>query len=156
MAPHQSAETDAESRVKSMNGISDSSPTQFPSNVLHSSRYQELPPQVVSASGSYLTLSDGRRIFEACGGPGVTCIGHGNLEVTDAVHKQMEQFSYCFGLYYSNLAAEELARHVIASTDGAMARAAIMSSGKEEGEIVRRTNNALRLGSGRSSNEARN
>jgi len=100
------------------------------SKVLHSSRYQIPPPRVIAAQGSYLTLADGRTIFEACGGPGVTCIGHGNAEVAEAVRAQMARLSYCFGLYFSNEPAEELARAVVATTGGALAKAATMSSGK--------------------------
>ncbi|KAI9711716.1 MAG: hypothetical protein M1820_001860 [Bogoriella megaspora] len=89
------------------------------------------PPKAVSAEGSYIILEDGRRILEASGGPAVACIGHGNREVTEAVVQQMNQISYCFALHYSNPNAEELARLVIESTNGALARATIMSSGSE-------------------------
>ena len=107
-----------------------SSPITCQSSILHPNIHLETPPKVVSARGIYLHLDDGREILEASGGPGVACIGHGNSEVADAVRKQMQKCSYCFALYYSNPATEELANLVIASTNGVMARATVMSSGK--------------------------
>lgn len=104
-------------------------PCKLTSNILHPSTRRPQPPTVVSADGCYLILDDGRRIFEASGGPAVTCIGHGNSEVAEAVSNQMRKVSYCFSLYYSNLCAEELAKVVLASTNGAMAKATFMSSG---------------------------
>ena len=105
-------------------------PAKHCSKLLHPNIHSPLPPKVVGAEGCYLILEDGRRILEASGGPAVTCIGHGNAEVADAVVEQMKQFSYCFALFYSNDASEELCRRLVASTEGAMAKATIMSSGE--------------------------
>ena len=87
-------------------------------------------PKVVSAEGLYLTLEDGRLILDATGGPAVACLGHGNKEVQAAVMRQMEKFSFVHTLSYANDSAEDLARWVITSTEGVMAKATIMGSGK--------------------------
>jgi adenosylmethionine-8-amino-7-oxononanoate aminotransferase len=86
-------------------------------------------PRVVSAKGLYLTLEDGQVILDATGGPAVACLGHGNQEVQNAVMRQMEKFSFVHTLSYANDSAEDLARWVITSTDGVMAKATIMGSG---------------------------
>jgi adenosylmethionine-8-amino-7-oxononanoate aminotransferase len=99
------------------------------SAVLH--RHLHQPPlRVVSAHGNYLTLEGGRKVFDATGGAAVACIGHGNEAVKVAVQRQMDQVSYCHSLFFSSSGAENLARLLIESTDGVMARAIIVSSGK--------------------------
>lgn len=99
------------------------------SAVLH--RHLHDPPErVVSAKGNYLTLENGRKIFDATGGAAVACIGHGNESVKAAVTKQMDQVSYCHSLFFSSSGAENLARALIDSTGGVMAKAFIVSSGE--------------------------
>lgn len=98
------------------------------SKVLHPNIYTP-NPKVVSAKGSYIILDNGSKILDASGGPGVVCIGHGNTEVRDAVVAQMDRLSYCHSLTFANEAAEDLAREIVDSTNGVMARATIMCSG---------------------------
>lgn len=98
------------------------------SSVLHSN-LKNAPPRIVSGKGNYFTVENGQRIFDASGGPAVTCIGHGNERVAEAVTKQMTEISYCHGLYWSNSAAEDLAEILVNSTNGDMARASMVSSG---------------------------
>ncbi|PTB40115.1 uncharacterized protein TrAFT101_004844 [Trichoderma asperellum] len=100
------------------------------SKVLHPNIYTP-NPKVVSAKGSYIILDNGSKILDASGGPGVVCIGHGNTEVRDAVVAQMDRLSYCHSLTFANEAAEDLAREIVDSTNGVMARATIMCSGSE-------------------------
>ena len=87
-------------------------------------------PQLVSGNGSIITTADGRKIFDASGGAAVACIGHGNKRVREAVVKQMTEISYCPSTFYTNEAYEGLCRHLVASTNGYMARAYIVNSGK--------------------------
>jgi len=56
--------------------------------------------------------------------------------VREAVREQMEEVSYCHSLFYGTTAAEDLARLLIDSTDGEMARAFIVSSGSEAMEAA--------------------
>jgi len=60
----------------------------------------------------------------------VACLGHGNKRVKDAIAKQMDVVSYCHSLFFSTSAAEALAKELVASTHGEMAKAFIVSSGK--------------------------
>lgn len=99
------------------------------SAVLH--RHLHKPPKrVISAQGNYLTLEDGRKIFDATGGAAVACIGHGNESVKAAVARQMDQVSYCHPLFFSSSGAENLANALIESTGGVMSKAFIVSSGE--------------------------
>jgi adenosylmethionine-8-amino-7-oxononanoate aminotransferase len=99
------------------------------SAVLH--RHLHNPPKrVISAKGNFLTLEDGRKIFDATGGAAVACIGHGNESVKAAVARQMDQVSYCHSLFFSSSGAENLAKALIESTKGVMSKAFIVSSGE--------------------------
>jgi adenosylmethionine-8-amino-7-oxononanoate aminotransferase len=63
------------------------------SALLHRS-LTSLPNNVISAGHSYLTLDDGRKFLDACGGAAVAIIGHGNTEVMEAAVAQMDRVSY--------------------------------------------------------------
>ncbi|KAH7417554.1 adenosylmethionine-8-amino-7-oxononanoate aminotransferase [Cadophora sp. MPI-SDFR-AT-0126] len=71
------------------------------------------PHTVVSASGSYLYLLDGRQILDACGGAAVSIIGHGDPEVTAAVLSQMQKVSYVHTTIYTTSATEDLAHFLL-------------------------------------------
>src|SRR5437016_1388476 len=92
------------------------------SSVLHRTLY-DLPKTVVKASGLTLTLNDGQEIVDASGGAAVTCLGHGNEAVKQAMVDQLNRVSYCHSLFYGTSAGEELAASLIASTGYQMAKA---------------------------------
>ena len=99
------------------------------SAVLH--RDIHTPPlQVTSASGLYLTLSDGRKIIDATGGAAVSCIGHGDARVRDAIASQVTKLDYCHSLFFSCPPSEALARLLVDSTDGKMSKAFFVNSGE--------------------------
>lgn len=73
----------------------------------------EVPYEVVRASGSYLYLSSGVSILDGCGGAAVAIIGHGNEEVTAATVTQMQKVSYVHTLSYTTCSAESLADFIL-------------------------------------------
>ncbi|EME48083.1 hypothetical protein DOTSEDRAFT_69875 [Dothistroma septosporum NZE10] len=105
------------------------------SALLHRSLHHD-PLHAVYAEGNYLHLSNGQRILDATGGAAVACIGHGNVQVQEALMQQMSQVSYCHSLFYATSASEDLAQILIDSTDGEMARVFIASSGSEAMEAA--------------------
>ncbi|KAL1650695.1 hypothetical protein SLS58_000813 [Diplodia intermedia] len=100
------------------------------SGILHRS-LKHLPLKVVGASGNYLTLSNGQKILDATGGAAVSCLGHGDKRVQDAITRQMSEVAYCHSLFFSTSAAEDLGQELVAGTNGAMTKAFIVSSGSE-------------------------
>ena len=98
------------------------------SAVLHRDLHRD-PLQVVKASGLYLTLSDGRKIIDASGGAAVSCIGHGNEQVRQAISTQVSTLDYCHSLFFSCPSSETLAQMLVDSTHGKMAKAFIANSG---------------------------
>ena len=99
------------------------------SNVLHRS-LKQIPHKVVASRGLYLTLSNGQRILDATGGAAVSCLGHGNERVLEAIRRQMDVVSYCHSLFFSTQVAEDLATELCAGTGGEMTKVFIVSSGK--------------------------
>lgn len=94
------------------------------------------PLKATSAKGIYITLATGRVVMDACGGAAVSCIGHGNEEVLQAVYDQMNSgISYLHSAIYTTDAAEELAHHLIDGPQGAgrfgLERAYFVNSGSE-------------------------
>ena len=104
-------------------------PLQTKSAVLHRDLHRKTL-EIVEAQGSYFTLSNGRKIFDASGGAAVSCIGHGNVQVQKAIADQVVKVDYTVSLFFTNRPAEELCRMMIDSTAGNMARVFIANSGR--------------------------
>ncbi|KIW09879.1 hypothetical protein PV08_11980 [Exophiala spinifera] len=106
-----------------------------PPALLHRS-LRQTPYLVTSAKGLTITLSDGRKVLDACGGAAVACLGHGNEEVLGAVTAQMSSgVSYLHSLTYTTTAAEELAHELVNGPYGGarfgLDRAYLVNSGSE-------------------------
>lgn len=99
------------------------------SSVLHRS-LKEIPLRVERGQGSYLILQDGLRILDACGGAAVTCIGHGDSRVAEAIKEQASKVSFFSSAFYTTDVVEDLCRELVDSTEGHMARAVIYNSGE--------------------------
>ena len=90
---------------------------------------------VEKASGNYLHLATGERIFDATGGAAVACLGHGDARVTYAVYQQMMKVSYCHSRTFVSSPTQQLAELLVDSTNGLMAKALFTSSGSEVMEL---------------------
>ncbi|KAI1432071.1 PLP-dependent transferase [Xylaria sp. CBS 124048] len=103
---------------------------QHESHVLHNTLVTQ-PPTVVSASGSYITLSTGQRVLDGCTGAAVGSIGYGNPEVQAAVADQMTKVCYTHTVAFTTNAAEELADLLLEGNPHGLSRAFFVSSGSE-------------------------
>src|SRR5271155_4978904 len=100
-----------------------------PSSVLHRSLHDE-PLDVVSTKGQYLTLSSGHKVFDACGGAAVSCIGHCDPRVVSAIAKQLETVDYIHAGHYTTSAVEQLST-LILREQSTLAHALFVSSRSE-------------------------
>lgn len=98
------------------------------SSVLYRQLRQK-PLNVVKGQGSYLTTDGGLEIFDATCGAAVSCLGHSDERVCQAIAEQLQKIPYCYSLYFTNDAAERLSTFLSNSTGGKMSRAFIVSSG---------------------------
>ncbi|ODV82934.1 hypothetical protein CANARDRAFT_10027 [[Candida] arabinofermentans NRRL YB-2248] len=96
----------------------------------------ESPHLVESANGSYLKLTNGKKILDACGGAAVVSIGHCNERVIKALTKQLETVHYVHTLDYSTQPAEALATMIIEPYKEHLAKAYFANSGSEANEAA--------------------
>lgn len=99
-----------------------------PSSVLHRKLKVEMPV-AVRGEGSYLYLSDGRRVLDGSGGAAVVSVGHAVPEIIDAVCAQINTLPYVSSALFGLGPAEELAALMCA--DSGMKRAIFLSGGSE-------------------------
>lgn len=99
------------------------------SSVLHRSLHDE-PLLVVSTKGQYLNLSTGHKVFDACGGAAVSCIGHGDPRVISAITTQLETVDYIHSGHYTTSSVEQLGE-LILRDQSTFTHALFVSSGSE-------------------------
>jgi adenosylmethionine-8-amino-7-oxononanoate aminotransferase len=88
-------------------------------------------PQAVGGEGCYLIAADGKRYFDGSGGAAVSCLGHSNQRVRDAVKTQMDQLAFAHTSFFTSEPAEQLADLLIANAPGNLDRVYFVSGGSE-------------------------
>ncbi|KAJ5317151.1 hypothetical protein N7508_001659 [Penicillium antarcticum] len=106
-----------------------------PSGVLYHQLRRE-PQNIVGGRGSYLITDTGMEILDATCGAAVSCLGHSDERVHEAILEQLKKIPYCYSMYFTNSAAESLSKFLVDSTGGRMSRAYIVSSGTEAVEAA--------------------
>ena len=86
-------------------------------------------PVMIGSQGHYLQLRDGRQVLDACGGAGVSCIGHGNLEVLSAMSAEASNLTYIPWAFLDNQSTMDLQDWLIQSTGRKMTKVYLQSSG---------------------------
>lgn len=86
-------------------------------------------PLVLKAQGHHIYLKDGREIFDACGGAAVTCLGHGNQEVLNAMNRQAQTCAYVPYAFFDNQSTRNLGEWLVRTSNGVIAKAYLVSSG---------------------------
>ncbi|KAF9047193.1 PLP-dependent transferase [Hymenopellis radicata] len=105
-----------------------------PTSILHRTSWR--PPVAASAHGMYVVLGDGRQLLDAVGGAAVACVGNGVPEVIQGIKDQAEKVSYVYNMQLSNEPAEELAKLLTSSSNGAFDLCGFVSGGSEAMEGV--------------------
>ncbi|MEM7197251.1 MAG: aspartate aminotransferase family protein [Pseudomonadota bacterium] len=88
-------------------------------------------PRAISGDGCYLIDSSGKRYLDASGGAAVSCLGHSDAHVLEALHKQLDQLAYAHTGFFTSEPAEALAEKLCAHTPKGLNRLYIVSSGSE-------------------------
>ena len=70
------------------------------------------PPIAVSGHGSTIVDADGREYLDAAGGAIVVNVGHGRLEIADAIAEQAGRLAYAHGSAFTTEPVERYAREV--------------------------------------------
>ncbi len=65
-------------------------------------------PKVAWGKGCYIYDVDGKQYIDGSGGPAVYCIGHGNVEVNEAIKAQLDRVAHGYRYNFTSDALEEL------------------------------------------------
>ncbi|MDN8004166.1 aspartate aminotransferase family protein [Burkholderia multivorans] len=88
-------------------------------------------PVAVAGDGIEIIDSTGKRYIDACGGAAVSCLGHSNQRVIDAIKRQVQQLPYAHTSFFTTDAAEELADRLVAAAPAGLEHAYFVSGGSE-------------------------
>lgn len=105
------------------------------STVFHRSPKQSLPI-AVSGEGIEIIDSTGKRYIDACGGAAVSCLGHSNQRVIDAIKRQSQQLPYAHTSFFTTEPAEALADHLVANAPQGLGHVYFVSGGSEAMEAA--------------------
>ena len=89
------------------------------------------PPVVAGGSGVYITDTTGKQYLDACGGAAVSCLGHGNEHVINAVKQQLDTMAYAHTGFFTSEPAEKLATMLIERAPSGIERVYFVSGGSE-------------------------
>ncbi|MBJ9685319.1 MULTISPECIES: aspartate aminotransferase family protein [Burkholderia] len=99
-------------------------------NVFHRAPRATLPV-AVAGDGIEIIDSTGKRYIDACGGAAVSCLGHSNQRVIDAIKRQVQQLPYAHTSFFTTDAAEELADRLVAAAPAGLEHVYFVSGGSE-------------------------
>ncbi|MDJ0824290.1 MAG: aspartate aminotransferase family protein [Rhodobacter sp.] len=88
-------------------------------------------PTAVSGDGCYLIDRSGKRYFDGSGGAAVSCLGHSNLRVAQAIKDQVDRLAFAHTGFFTSDPAEALADVLIEKAPGALDRVYFVSGGSE-------------------------
>lgn len=97
---------------------------------------KNMPPLALSGEGCYLFDASGRRYFDGSGGAAVSCLGHGDPEVIEAVKIQVGKLAFAHTGFFTSEPAEKLADLLIANAPGDLDRVLFVSGGSEANEAA--------------------
>jgi adenosylmethionine-8-amino-7-oxononanoate aminotransferase len=93
-------------------------------------------PVVVAGDGCYLVDADGKRYLDACGGAAVSCLGHSDRTVIDAIKAQLDRMPYSHTAFFSSEPAEALADDLVRHAPAGIERVFLVTGGSEAMEAA--------------------
>lgn len=94
------------------------------------------PPVAVGGEGCYLIDATGKRYLDGSGGAAVSCLGHGDREVTEAVKAQLDRLAFAHTGFLTSEPAEALADLLIQHAPAGLERVYFVSGGSEATEAA--------------------
>ena len=97
----------------------------------HNRYFKQRPKLVARGQGAYLTLTDGRRVFDCLSGLWCTPLGHSHPHIVAAVQHQLATLDYAPGFQLSHPGAFELAGRIARWAPPPLNRVFFTNSGSE-------------------------
>ena len=88
-------------------------------------------PTAVSGEGCYLIDSNGKRYFDGSGGAAVSCLGHSDRRIIDAIKQQASKLSFAHTGFFTSEPAEELAELLVTNAPAGIDRVFFNNGGSE-------------------------
>jgi adenosylmethionine-8-amino-7-oxononanoate aminotransferase len=103
--------------------------------VFHRAPKRTLP---VAAAGEGIEIIDstGKRYIDASGGAAVSCLGHSNQRVIDAIKRQAQQLAYAHTSFFTTEPAEALADWLVEHAPQGLSHVYFVSGGSEAVEAA--------------------
>ena len=99
-------------------------------HIFHRNIQQELP-RAVKGDGVYIIDHQGKQYLDACGGAAVSCLGHSNSAILEAINTQIRELPYAHTRFFTTDVAEELAELLAKRTGGALDKVYFLCGGSE-------------------------
>ncbi|TKC81224.1 aspartate aminotransferase family protein [Trinickia terrae] len=93
-------------------------------------------PVAVAGDGIEIIDSTGKRYIDASGGAAVSCLGHSNQRVIDAIKRQAQQLAYAHTSFFTTQPAEDLADWLIDRAPRGLDHVYFVSGGSEAVEAA--------------------
>ncbi|SMR70909.1 hypothetical protein SAMN04488030_0528 [Aliiroseovarius halocynthiae] len=93
-------------------------------------------PVATRGEGIYLIDSEGKRYLDGSGGAAVSCLGHSDPDVAQAMHDQIDKLSFAHTGFLTSEPAESLADRLVAHAPEGIERVYLVSGGSEAVEAA--------------------
>jgi adenosylmethionine-8-amino-7-oxononanoate aminotransferase len=93
-------------------------------------------PVAVSGDGVYLRDREGRRYLDASGGAAVSCLGHSDRAVIEAIERQLRRLPFAHSSFFSNQPMEALADALVDGAPRPLDKVYFTSGGSEAMEAA--------------------
>jgi len=100
------------------------------SRILHR-QPKDILPVAAGGDGPYIIAEDGKRYIDASGGAAVSCLGHSNAKVRQAIKQQVDKIAFAHTSFFTSRPAEELADFLIEQAPDGLEYAYLVSGGSE-------------------------
>lgn len=88
-------------------------------------------PIAAAGDGCFIRDADGKAYLDGSGGAAVSCLGHSDSHVKNAILAQMESVSYAHTSFFTSAPAEQLAARLASYAPGDINRVYLVSGGSE-------------------------
>ncbi len=86
---------------------------------------------IAGGDGMFLIDNQGNRYLDACGGAAVSCLGHSNQRVKQAIIDQVNEVAFAHTGFFTNSPQEQLAKHLLEHSYGDFSQVYFVSGGSE-------------------------
>lgn len=105
------------------------------SHILHRHTLEHYPT-AVAGDGVYLIDTNGKRYLDGCGGAAVSCLGHSNTAVKEAIKAQIDQLPYAHTGFFTSESSEALADYLTDRAPDNIDRVYFLTGGSEANETA--------------------